>query len=722
MIGECRERDFKHGGLPLQPAGEMWSFGFVVKVLERSRRLSTSTDMYLTTTRMLRCVFGAKSPECYELAASHPARASGSEGQQLHDTCGGRSVERFELQVRGKTENHVSTTRKRADTIILSRCTLLTLVRGRRAAREVTSGREIWDCEYRLFTSSPSALTHSRLHWSGFTPSRPFTPSTNTSPAVGLHVTPRPHSDIWPSPKTAGRWTAANILAPSVCLSAPQQGGGGRGEAVTSARSRRCQSFLGFPWIGGGERRGCDVSQVSPLSIIPGLPTEALSTTPRRQCHYTTTTVSLHHDDSVTTPRRQCFGNDPDGYQQKLSDNNKILLQLKVVVPSLPDPHTNSTLCVCTCARAQLIGRTKPPCLIEAGLCHSHKGDSQRQGGLATLLQQAQLDNGKFNTTRVALRDEVSNPEHSSDKRRYQRCQGQLRHAAKDDLVCTLYAASLPPIDVIGGRDAAYSVLSACRRYADRQYARTFAHGPRHVIRADASQRPISQELRVHPRSRDYIPCVELRVLRRVHASASSLEPSPRHPFRRQSGPRLLSFCEVSVVCLMSVSVSCRRQCNVEQRKCRCDTTFLLTTLAECLPSRVSTREVTSGRRNQRVIKLALSFRHAGHSVISKLAALSETITFPFLFKEVAALFRLERDDARGRKSQGLREGLYSPLLKQLEIWAARNTEVSSVHYGKSTRVKRGWVWSSAGMPGRGKREIPEKTRRPAASSCRIPT
>ncbi|KAJ8873313.1 hypothetical protein PR048_026947 [Dryococelus australis] len=50
----------------------------------------------------------------------------------------------------------------------------------------------------------------------------------------------------------------------------------------------------------------------------------------------------------------------------------------------------------CTCARAQLIGRTKPPCLIEAGLCHPLKGDSQRRGRLTTWLQQARLDNGKW--------------------------------------------------------------------------------------------------------------------------------------------------------------------------------------------------------------------------------------------------------------------------------------------------------------------------------------
>ncbi|KAJ8897146.1 hypothetical protein PR048_002492 [Dryococelus australis] len=55
-------------------------------------------------------------------------------------------------------------------------------------------------------------------------------------------------------------------------------------------------------------------------------------------------------------------------------------------------------LCVCTCARAQLIRRTK------AGLCHPHKGDSQRQGGLATLLQQAQLDNGNHGHGGVVVR------------------------------------------------------------------------------------------------------------------------------------------------------------------------------------------------------------------------------------------------------------------------------------------------------------------------------
>ncbi|KAJ8868972.1 hypothetical protein PR048_030513 [Dryococelus australis] len=59
-----------------------------------------------------------------------------------------------------------------------------------------------------------------------------------------------------------------------------------------------------------------------------------------------------------------------------------------------PDNYA-TRLCVNTCAQAQLIGRTKPRCLIEAGLSHPNKGDSQRQGGLAILLQQAQLDNGK---------------------------------------------------------------------------------------------------------------------------------------------------------------------------------------------------------------------------------------------------------------------------------------------------------------------------------------
>ncbi|KAJ8873679.1 hypothetical protein PR048_024510 [Dryococelus australis] len=44
----------------------------------------------------------------------------------------------------------------------------------------------------------------------------------------------------------------------------------------------------------------------------------------------------------------------------------------------------------------ELIGRTKPSCLIEAGLCHPHEDDSQRQGGLATLLRQARLDSWKW--------------------------------------------------------------------------------------------------------------------------------------------------------------------------------------------------------------------------------------------------------------------------------------------------------------------------------------
>ncbi|KAJ8879886.1 hypothetical protein PR048_020506 [Dryococelus australis] len=57
-------------------------------------------------------------------------------------------------------------------------------------------------------------------------------------------------------------------------------------------------------------------------------------------------------------------------------------------------PSSITTQLDSVCVRAQLIGRTKPPFLIEAGMYHVHKGDSQRQGGLATLLQLALFDNG----------------------------------------------------------------------------------------------------------------------------------------------------------------------------------------------------------------------------------------------------------------------------------------------------------------------------------------
>ncbi|KAJ8870616.1 hypothetical protein PR048_029639 [Dryococelus australis] len=46
------------------------------------------------------------------------------------------------------------------------------------------------------------------------------------------------------------------------------------------------------------------------------------------------------------------------------------------------------------------------------------------------------------------------------------------------------------------------------------------------------------------------------------------------------------------------------------------------------------------------------------------------------------------------------------------EVWAARNIEVLRSDEGEA----------SVGMKGRGKREIPEKTHRPAASPCTIPT
>ncbi|KAJ8898468.1 hypothetical protein PR048_003828 [Dryococelus australis] len=51
------------------------------------------------------------------------------------------------------------------------------------------------------------------------------------------------------------------------------------------------------------------------------------------------------------------------------------------------------------------------------------------------------------------------------------------------------------------------------------------------------------------------------------------------------------------------------------------------------------------------------------------------------------------------------------------EIWTALNIEVLRADEGEARLV-----WSSAGLKGRGKRKIPEKTRRPAASSGTIPT
>ncbi|KAJ8878619.1 hypothetical protein PR048_019200 [Dryococelus australis] len=51
------------------------------------------------------------------------------------------------------------------------------------------------------------------------------------------------------------------------------------------------------------------------------------------------------------------------------------------------------------------------------------------------------------------------------------------------------------------------------------------------------------------------------------------------------------------------------------------------------------------------------------------------------------------------------------------ENWAALNIEVLRADEGEARRV-----WSNAGIEGRGKREIPEKNRRPTASSATIPT
>ncbi|KAJ8867638.1 hypothetical protein PR048_031441 [Dryococelus australis] len=63
-------------------------------------------------------------------------------------------------------------------------------------------------------------LTHSKFHSPGFTPSRPFTPRIPRPRRPALVLSSHPHSARWPSPKTAGRWTAAAYIraAPSVLI------------------------------------------------------------------------------------------------------------------------------------------------------------------------------------------------------------------------------------------------------------------------------------------------------------------------------------------------------------------------------------------------------------------------------------------------------------------------------------------------------------------------
>ncbi|KAJ8881045.1 hypothetical protein PR048_017518 [Dryococelus australis] len=51
------------------------------------------------------------------------------------------------------------------------------------------------------------------------------------------------------------------------------------------------------------------------------------------------------------------------------------------------------------------------------------------------------------------------------------------------------------------------------------------------------------------------------------------------------------------------------------------------------------------------------------------------------------------------------------------KVWAALNSKVLRADEDEVRRV-----WSSAGMKGRRKREIPKRTRRPVASSGTIPT
>ncbi|KAJ8869155.1 hypothetical protein PR048_030723 [Dryococelus australis] len=114
-------------------------------------------------------------------------------------------------------------------------------------------------------------FTVNSLHLSYAMPSRPFTPRTPhprsshnhpSSPVLNFALRTQlrtPHSARWPLPKTAGRWTAAIF-------------------------------------IGSGRRRGCDASQVSPLSVIPWLP-------PVRGVKVASTLARIHLANPITVRR-----------------------------------------------------------------------------------------------------------------------------------------------------------------------------------------------------------------------------------------------------------------------------------------------------------------------------------------------------------------------------------------------------------------------------------
>ncbi|KAJ8894906.1 hypothetical protein PR048_000213 [Dryococelus australis] len=98
------------------------------------------------------------------LAASHPARASGSEGQQLYDSGRDKTMKCFESQARPKPRTTATRGALNLPGSQGERYISVTVVEFRamdvRAAREVTSGREICDCEYHVVKSTEITITN----------------------------------------------------------------------------------------------------------------------------------------------------------------------------------------------------------------------------------------------------------------------------------------------------------------------------------------------------------------------------------------------------------------------------------------------------------------------------------------------------------------------------------------------------------------------------------
>ncbi|KAJ8879647.1 hypothetical protein PR048_020255 [Dryococelus australis] len=107
------------------------------------------------------------------------------------------------------------------------------------------------------YTSSPSALTHSRFHLSGFTSFHPFAPRIPPLPASsrGPYMTSFPHSARWPPPRLLAAGTRRFFSR-------------GEGGTVTLSRPSHCQSSTGFPEE--VERQGSE--RVSPGGGGRGVP------------------------------------------------------------------------------------------------------------------------------------------------------------------------------------------------------------------------------------------------------------------------------------------------------------------------------------------------------------------------------------------------------------------------------------------------------------------